>query len=134
MFKRESDFQKEVINIFKASLPDSIILKLDANYIQGIPDLLILSGSTWAALECKISEDASHRPNQDFYVCKMSEMSRAYFVYPENLQRVLCDVIYYFKYMETIEFDSKAFEEYRKAHSQLETLINTYKYDQIAAY
>ena len=67
-------------------------MKNDANYIQGIPDLTILYKDSWATLECKKNKSASHRPNQDYYVKHMSEMSYSAFVYPENEEQVLKDL------------------------------------------
>jgi hypothetical protein len=85
----ERDFQAKVIKEIKARLPGCIVMKNDPNYIQGIPDLLVLYFDKWAALECKISSTAKHRPNQDYYVGLMHEMSYASFVYPENKEEVL---------------------------------------------
>jgi hypothetical protein len=65
------------------------VLKNDANYIQGIPDLLILNENKWAALECKKDKKASKRPNQDYYIQKMNKMSFARFISPENKEEVL---------------------------------------------
>ena len=89
MPKRESKFQRDLIKELKQKYPGCVVLKNDANYIQGIPDLLILYKKHWAALECKNSEDASHRPNQDYYVNKLNDMSFAKFIYPENKEEVL---------------------------------------------
>ena len=72
---RENKFQSDLKKEIKSVLPDCIITKLDCNDIQGIPDLLILNGPKWATLECKKNANASHRPNQDYYVDKMSRMS-----------------------------------------------------------
>ena len=90
--KKESKFQKELIDKIEERLPGCIIMKNDPNYIQGIPDLLILHGNKWASLECKKSEKASHQPNQDYYISKMNGMSYASFVYPENEQEVLDEI------------------------------------------
>ena len=92
MAKRESQFQAKLIKKIKKKYPDAIVLKNDANYIQGIPDLLILRGNKWAALECKRENDSSRRPNQEYYVNKMNEMSYAAFIFPENEQEVLDDM------------------------------------------
>ena len=69
--------------------PGCIVVHLDPNEIQGIPDLLILYNDMWAALEGKKSATASHRPNQDYYVDLMNQMSFASFIYPENKEEVL---------------------------------------------
>lgn len=88
--KKENKYQAELIKKLKTMYPDAIISKNDS--IQGIPDLLILFGKKWAALECKRSQNSSHRPNQDFYVKKMDGMSFARFIYPENEEEVLHDL------------------------------------------
>lgn len=85
----ESKFQSGLIKEIKDRFPECIVMKNDSNYIQGIPDLLILSGDKWASLECKKSAKAKHRPNQDYYVEKMNGMSFSAFVYPENKEEVL---------------------------------------------
>lgn len=81
--KKESIFQRDLIEELKRKLPGCIITKNDSGYIQGIPDLLILFGEKWAALECKKNEAARHQPNQDYYIGKMEKMSFASFIYPE---------------------------------------------------
>lgn len=86
---KESKFQKEVIDEIQELLPDAIIMKNDPNYIQGIPDLTILSGDKWATLEIKKSKNAAHQPNQDFYVETMNNMSYSAFIFPENKEEVL---------------------------------------------
>ena len=85
----ESSFQKTVIDEIKRMFPDSIIMKTDPTYKQGIPDLLILNGSKWASLEVKRSAKATKRPNQEEYVARMNKMSYSSFIYPENKQEVL---------------------------------------------
>lgn len=88
---RESAFQKRIIAKLKQrfGLDGCMILKNDADYKPGIPDLLILYGDRWAMLEVKRSETAPHRPNQDYYVDKLNDMSFAAFIYPENEEEVL---------------------------------------------
>ena len=85
----ENKFQANLIKELKKLFPGCIVMKNDASYIQGIPDLLILFEDKWAALEVKKSITASHRPNQEFYVNKMGRMSYANFIYPENKEVVL---------------------------------------------
>ena len=87
--KLESKFQKEVKDDIRKRLPGSFVLKMDPNEIQGIPDLLVLYEDKWAMLEVKRSTNASRRPNQDYYVAIMDEMSYACFIYPENKEEVL---------------------------------------------
>lgn len=86
---RENKFQSCLIRKIKKLLPGSIVLKTDANYIQGFPDLLILFENRWAALECKQSANAPHRPNQEYYVSMLNTMSYAAFIFPENEEEVL---------------------------------------------
>ncbi len=86
---KENEFQSQLIKDVKNLLPGCYVLKNDPNYIQGFPDLLILYKDRWAALECKRSENASRRPNQEFYISSLRDMSYASFVYPENREEVL---------------------------------------------
>ena len=96
MPKLESKYQKELIRKLQDIFVGCIVVKNDPNYIQGIPDLLILYKDKWAALECKRNCKASHRPNQDYYVSKMEEMSFAAFIFPENEEFVLNRLKRYF--------------------------------------
>lgn len=88
----ESAYQRDLIKRIKDRFPGCMVLKNDPNYIQGIPDLVIVHEDRWAALEVKRSEKASHRPNQEYYIQKMDEMSLARFIYPENEEEVLDEV------------------------------------------
>ena len=87
--KLERDFQRKLIQKLKARFPGCLVLKQDPDYLQGIPDLLILYRNKWAALECKRSANASHQPNQDYYVCMLDDMSFSRFIYPGNEEEVL---------------------------------------------
>lgn len=82
----ESGFQDRLIDILRDMFPGCLTFKIDK---QGFPDLLILYGNKWAALECKKSRSAVHQPNQDYWVDIMNEMSFAAFIYPENKKEVL---------------------------------------------
>lgn len=88
----ERDFQAELIKELKSMFEDCFVIKLDANYIQGIPDLLILWRNKWATLECKKSARAKKRPNQEYYVGLMNSMSFSRFICPENKKEVLHDL------------------------------------------
>lgn len=88
----ESKFQSSLIKDIKKRFPGCVILKNDPEYIQGFPDLTIFYKDKWAALECKKDANASHQPNQDYYIQQLNEMSFASFIYPENKQEVLDDL------------------------------------------
>lgn len=83
----ESGFQDRLIDELEYLFPGCVITKLDQT--QGFPDLLILWEDRWATLENKRSEDAPHRPNQDYWVDRMNHMSFSRFIYPENKEEVL---------------------------------------------
>lgn len=87
--QKESKFQHDLIQEIKAMFPGCMVMKNDPNYIQGIPDLIIVYEDKWAALECKRSSKSHHQPNQDYYISKMREMSYASFIFPENKSEVL---------------------------------------------
>ena len=89
---KESNFQKQLITDLKKTFPGCIVLKNDANYIQGIPDLTVLYKDRWALLECKNGPNSKHQTNQDYYISKGKEMSYASFVNPENKESVLLDL------------------------------------------
>lgn len=89
----QAKLKKELKNMF----PGCIITKLDSGDIQGIPDLLILYKDKWATLENKRSAKASKRPNQEYYVNVMDEMSFSRFIYPENKDEVLDELYMYFR-------------------------------------
>lgn len=95
--KKENQFQSELIKELKTRLPGCIVLKNDPNYIQGIPDLTVFYGKHWATLECKRSKNSAHRPNQDYYVNRMDEMSYSRFISPENKKEVLDELQHTFE-------------------------------------
>lgn len=80
----ESQYQAKLVKKLERMFEGCVILKNDANYRQGFPDLLILFRDRWAALEVKQHGRASHQPNQDYYVDILNIMSFAAFIYPEN--------------------------------------------------
>lgn len=85
----ESRYQALLIKRLRREFPGCIIIKLPTDYQQGLPDLLILFGARWAALEVKAHEDSPVQPNQVYYVQLMNEMSWAEFIYPENEEEVI---------------------------------------------
>jgi hypothetical protein len=64
----ERDYQTYIVRKLKHHFPGCFVLKNDSEYIQGIPDLLVLCGRSWAMLEIKVSEDSPARPNQAYYI------------------------------------------------------------------
>lgn len=93
----ENSFKTKLCNELEDMFPGCIIIHADPNEIQGIPDLIILYGNKWAALEGKKNATASHRPNQDYYVDLMNQMSFATFIYPENKEEILYELQQAFK-------------------------------------
>lgn len=92
----ESTFQRNLIKEIKSKLPGCMVMKNDANYIQGIPDLAVMYGGKWAMLECKDEDTASRRPNQDYYVAKANSFSFARFISPDNKEEVLNELYAFF--------------------------------------
>ena len=88
----ERNFQANLIREIKEKLPGIIVLKNDAKYVQGIPDLIVLYNDRWAALEVKKSSDAPYQPNQEFYLEIMDKMSFSATIYPENKEVVLYEM------------------------------------------
>ena len=88
----ESKFQSELKKELKEKFKGCIVTKLDSGDIQGIQDLLILYKDKRATLECKKNAEASKRPNQQYYVEVMDNMSFSRFICPENKEEVLHDL------------------------------------------
>lgn len=94
---RENVYQAQLIKTLKKMFKGCIILKNDTDYLQGIPDLLILFNDRWAMLEVKSHAAAEVQPNQEYYVDILGLMSFAAFIYPENEEEVLYDLQYALK-------------------------------------
>lgn len=127
---RESKFQATLIRTIKNLLPGAIVLKGPSDYIQGIPDLIILFGPSWAALECKKGADEEHQPNQDYYIDVMNRMSFARFIYPENTEQVLNDLVNYLRYSEVV---NKPFDQLDESQLFIGDFINKNNYVLAAA-
>ena len=89
MSKLETEFRTELMEEISDLFPGAFFLFNNAQMIQGVPDLLVLWGDRWAALETKRAFRSSRRPNQPYYVEKLDKMSFAAFVSPENKGDVL---------------------------------------------
>ena len=88
----EKRFQADVVKRLRRMFSGCVILKNDPDYLQGVPDLLVLHGDKWAALECKSDPAASFQPNQEYYIGKMKGMSYAAVIHPQNRELVLNDL------------------------------------------
>lgn len=92
-FKSEAEYQnylkqKKIPLIFG---PDCDVNKNDPQLCrQGVPDLSVVVGAKHAYLEVKISKDAEHQPNQDYYIDRANNTGGfGRFIYPENEKEVL---------------------------------------------
>lgn len=86
---RESDYQATVIKMIDRRLPGCFVIKQSTDFVQGLPDLLVLYGDRWAMLEVKISSRSRFRPNQEYYLDLFHRMSFAALIHPENEEAVL---------------------------------------------
>lgn len=93
----ESKFQTVFLDKLRIIFSNCIILKNDPNYLGGVPDWIILYKNKWACLEIKRTKHAHKQPNQAYYVNRMKNMSYSSFVYPENEQQVILELIDFFK-------------------------------------
>lgn len=85
----ETPYRGKLVKKIERMFPGCVVMRPNPQARQGIPDLLILFGDTWAALEVKKSATAPYRPNQPWYVDVWNDMSFAAFIYPENEEDVL---------------------------------------------
>lgn len=92
MSVNEGQYKTKLIKRIKAMFPGCFVLKNDANYIQGFPDLTVLYKNRWALLETKRESGAHRQPNQPYYIQKGNEMGFARFICPENEEEVLNDL------------------------------------------
>ena len=101
MAKLENRYQEDLIDRLETIFPECLIMKSDANYRQGIPDIAIYDGPFYAILEVKKDSEAKHQPNQDWYINHFLTMGAyAAFIFPENEDQILDEVTSYFTRME----------------------------------
>lgn len=72
--------------------PGCVVLKNDASYAQGIPDLIILYKKKWAMLEVKSYKTANTQPNQQYWIDRLDQMSYASFICPDTEEGVLYEL------------------------------------------
>ena len=70
---KESQYQSHLITKLSVLFPGCMILKNDATYRQGIPDLSVFFKDKWAMLEVKASASARRIPNQVHYIKQLDE-------------------------------------------------------------
>ena len=92
MSKLEADYKPGLIKRIEERFPGCWVLRIDTEFLPGVPDLLILHKTMWALLEVKREANARKRPNQDHYVDLFDNLSFASFIYPENEEEVLNDL------------------------------------------
>lgn len=85
----EGPYKTQLTRKIRKRLPGAMVLRLDANHLQGVPDILVLYGEKWGSLEGKANPDAPYQPNQQYYVDLMNQMSFSAFINPSNEEEVL---------------------------------------------
>ena len=90
----ESNFQKNLIKEIGSRFEDSVILKNDSGYKQGIPDLSVFYKNHWAWLEVKknrieMEKSLKRNEKQAYYINMAARMSFGSYIYPENKEEVL---------------------------------------------
>jgi hypothetical protein len=85
----ERTYQRKLILRIRDLIPGIHVMVNDPQDTQGMPDLILLYGDTWAMLEVKASPKSNIQPNQKYYVDKYNKMSFAAFINPDNEDEVL---------------------------------------------
>ena len=93
----ESRFQSVLIRELRSLLPGCFVLKTDANYLPGFPDLLVLYRDRWAALEVKRSVNSPFRPNQEYYIEQIDNHAFGAVVHPDNRDWVIGELLDYMR-------------------------------------
>lgn len=114
MSKVEREYQPHVIKRLQTEFPGGIVMKNDAGYRQGYPDLIFTYGKT-IHLETKRDEKASFRPNQQYYIDLINEQGGfARSIRPENEDEVFKEI---HLYLTDCDIDISSFNEnYRKKY------------------
>lgn len=89
---KETGYQAKLIKKIVDLIPGCFVIKNDPRYIQGLPDIIVLYKTMWAALEIKLSNKANVQPNQQYYIDTLGAMSFASFINPSNEEEVLSDL------------------------------------------
>lgn len=86
-YPSESLYQRHVIDTIHTLFPGSFVTKI-VPPPQGVPDLEILYGKTWARLETKKSLNEPYQPNQKYYIEMLDKMGFCRMICPENEDEV----------------------------------------------
>ena len=98
----ENRYQSKLIKNLESRFPGCTVMKNDANYRQGMPDLAIHYKGRTAFLECKRGAKEKHQTNQDYWVEKLrNDGFYANFIFPENEKEVLSELEGSFKRRQT---------------------------------
>lgn len=110
--KLEREYQPKVIARLQREYPSGIVMKNDAGYRQGYPDLIFTYGKT-IHLETKRDSSASFRPNQTYYINLINAQGGfARSIRPENEEEIFEEI---HNYLDDGSFDILAFNKnYRK--------------------
>lgn len=87
-YTKEADFQAHVVKRLEEEFPGCVIMVNDGNYRQGFPDITMLDVYFHANFECKLTADAPHQPNQDWWIERLNKLCFARFIFPENEEDV----------------------------------------------
>lgn len=95
--KRENKYQQQLMERLEVTFgADAKIFKSSPYAPQGWPDITIIHKSgRWAFLEAKKSKNEPHQPNQDWYVELLDNWGFAAFIYPENEDEVIDELVRY---------------------------------------
>jgi hypothetical protein len=96
----ESEFKREFMHRVKARLRNVDLDFIHNTTDRSKPDMIILGPMFWAALEFKQRKNAKKRPNQSYHVERMNAKGYARFVYPENSERILEELVRLFDLMD----------------------------------
>jgi hypothetical protein len=88
----ESAFQKEVIDELRHRLPGCVVLKNDAQFQPGIPDLVVFYGNRYAFLEVKRGAKEKRQAGQEFFTSLFAKWSYGAMIYPENRELILDEI------------------------------------------
>lgn len=91
----EGKYKTGLIKRLRLRFPGCVILKNDASYQQGVPDLIILWQDRWAMLEVKSKKPTSSNdfePNQEWYIETLNQMSYSACIYPGNEEEVMNEI------------------------------------------